>query len=45
MSTIDIGTSAPTFELPADDGTRVASADLAGSAYVLWFYGKADTPG
>lgn len=39
------GSPAPGFELPDQDGTPVSSADLAGSAYVLWFYPKADTPG
>ncbi len=33
------------FELAAHDGTTVASADLAGKPYLLFFYPKADTPG
>jgi peroxiredoxin Q/BCP len=33
------------FELAAHDGTTVASADLTGRSYLLFFYPKADTPG
>jgi peroxiredoxin Q/BCP len=33
------------FELAAHDGTTVASADLTGTTYLLFFYPKADTPG
>lgn len=33
------------FELPAHDGTTVRSADLAGRAFLLFYYPKADTPG
>jgi peroxiredoxin Q/BCP len=33
------------FELPADDGTTVRSSDLAGRAFLLFYYPKADTPG
>ena len=36
---------APAFTLPADDGTQVRLADLAGSPVVLYFYPKDDTPG
>jgi len=35
----------PAFELPADDGTTVSSADLQGTPYLLFFYPKADTGG
>ena len=35
----------PAFELPADDGTTVSSADLEGQPYLLFFYPKADTGG
>ncbi len=45
MSAIAEGSPAPEFSLPNQDGDAVASADLAGSPYVLWFYPKADTPG
>lgn len=40
-----IGTKAPAFSLPADDGTTVALKDLKGSTVVLYFYPKDDTPG
>lgn len=33
------------FDLPANDGGTVSSADLAGRPYLLFYYPKADTPG
>lgn len=45
MSRLEAGDPAPEFELTADDGGTVASADLAGSRYVLYFYPKDDTTG
>ena len=45
MSRLIAGDPAPGFELQADDGETVASAGLAGSRYVLYFYPKDDTPG
>ena len=45
MARIKQGSKAPAFELPDQDGKPVSSQDLAGKAYVLWFYPKADTPG
>jgi len=33
------------FSLPAHDGSVVRSSDLAGQAYLLYFYPKASTPG
>ena len=42
---IEPGKKAPAFNLPADDGTKVKLADLAGSPVVLYFYPKDDTPG
>jgi len=39
------GDAAPAFTLPASRGRTVASADLAGKPYLLYFYPKADTPG
>ena len=45
MSTIAEGSPAPSFSLENQDGTTIASTDLEGSAYLLWFYPKADTPG
>ena len=45
MSRLGAGDPAPTFELAADDGNTVSSAELAGSRYALYFYPKDDTPG
>ncbi len=39
------GSKAPPFELPDQNGGVVSSAELAGQAYVLYFYPKDDTPG
>jgi peroxiredoxin len=33
------------FALPAHDGSVVHSSELAGQAYLLYFYPKASTPG
>lgn len=33
------------FALPAHDGSVVRSSELAGHAYLLYFYPKASTPG
>lgn len=40
-----IGTPAPDFRLPRDDGGVVSLADFAGRKLVLYFYPKADTSG
>lgn len=42
---IDVGDKAPDFSMPASFGRTVASAELRGSRYLLYFYPKADTPG
>lgn len=39
------GDAAPTFDLPADDGSRVRLEDLRGRRVVLYFYPKDDTSG
>ena len=39
------GDRAPTFTLPADDGTEVSLSDYQGRHVVLFFYPKASTPG
>jgi thioredoxin-dependent peroxiredoxin len=39
------GDNAPDFEVPDQDGKKVALKDLRGKRVVLWFYPKADTPG
>lgn len=40
-----VGTKAPAFKLPSDDGTTVSLADFKGRKLVLYFYPRADTPG
>jgi thioredoxin-dependent peroxiredoxin len=40
-----VGSKAPTFQLPDQDGHTVALKDLAGRWVVLYFYPKDDTPG
>ena len=42
---MDIGSPAPSFCLPDQDGKPVALPDLAGRWVVLYFYPKDDTPG
>jgi peroxiredoxin Q/BCP len=44
-ATIEAGSTAPGFEMPASGGRTVSSAALSGKPYVLYFYPKADTPG
>ena len=44
-SPIQAGDPAPAFALTDHEGAPFASSDLAGQAYVLWFFPKADTPG
>src|SRR5688500_20105402 len=42
---IETGQQAPDFTLPDQDGEDVTLSDLRGTAVVLYFYPKADTPG
>jgi peroxiredoxin Q/BCP len=42
---IDVGTTAPDFELPNQDGEPVKLSDHRGQWIVLYFYPRADTPG
>jgi thioredoxin-dependent peroxiredoxin len=42
---IAIGSSAPEFEAPDQDGRPFRLSSLRGSPVVLYFYPKADTPG
>jgi peroxiredoxin Q/BCP len=42
---LEAGSKAPSFELPASGGKTVFSAKLKGKPYVLYFYPKADTSG
>ena len=40
-----VGSKAPAFNLPRDDGGSVSLADFTSRKLVLYFYPKADTPG
>jgi peroxiredoxin Q/BCP len=42
---IEVGTNAPDFTLPDQDGEDVSLSDFRGSPVVLYFYPRADTPG
>jgi peroxiredoxin Q/BCP len=45
MTRLTVGAKAPTFSLPADDGTEVTLRELNGERFVLYFYPADDTPG
>ena len=42
---LDIGTKAPDFTLPDQNGDDVSLSDFSGSKIVLWFFPKSSTPG
>ncbi len=42
---VQAGQKAPTFSLPADDGSTVSLAALEGKHAVVYFYPRDDTPG
>ncbi len=42
---LKVGDRFPDWRLPDHTGATVSSKDLAGKAYLLWFYPKAQTPG
>lgn len=42
---MDIGDTAPPFDLPTDTGANVSLVGLAGKKVVLYFYPRDDTPG
>lgn len=42
---LKIGQSAPNFTLPADTGVDIQLSELHGTAVVLFFYPRDDTPG
>jgi peroxiredoxin Q/BCP len=44
-SLLAVGSRVPEFRVKDHRGEPVASSDLAGKRYVLWFYPKAATPG
>jgi thioredoxin-dependent peroxiredoxin len=45
MSTLDIGTPAPRFDLLDQHGDRVRLEDFHGRKVLVYFYPEADTPG
>ena len=45
MALIGVGSQAPAFSLPNQDGASVDLAQFAGKNLLLWWYPKADTPG
>ena len=42
---LEVGSSAPDFNLLNQNGENVALSDIQGKRVVLWFYPKANTPG
>lgn len=42
---LKVGSKAPAFKLPCDDGRTVSLADFKGRKLVIYFYPKANTPG
>lgn len=42
---LDVGETAPEFELPNQNGDPVSLSDYRGKRVVLYFYPRADTPG
>lgn len=42
---LNVGDTAPDFEVAAHDGSTVKLSALQGKKVILWFYPKADTPG
>ena len=42
---LEVGTKAPNFTLPDQDGNDVSLSDYSGKKVVLWFFPKASTRG
>ena len=42
---LDIGSSAPDFSLPNQNGEIITLSNLKGKKIIIWFYPKANTPG
>ncbi len=40
-----VGSKAPDFTLPDQDGNIISLSELKGQKVVLWFFPKANTPG
>ena len=45
MPILNVGDTAPDFDLPAHTGERVKLSSLKGQRVLIWFYPMADTPG
>ena len=45
MTQLEVGQSAPAFDMPRDGGGTISSADIAGKIAVVYFYPKDATPG
>ena len=45
VSLLEVGTQAPAFTLPDQNGNLVSLSDFAGKKVVLYFYPKDNTPG
>lgn len=45
MEKLQVGQTAPDFELATQEGGRLSLADLRGSRVILYFYPKDNTPG
>lgn len=45
MAKVAVGKKVPAFSAPATGGTVVASKELVGKPFVLYFYPRDDTPG
>ena len=45
MAKVAAGKKVPAFSAPATSGRTVSAKDLAGKAFVLYFYPRDDTPG
>lgn len=45
MANLKVGTKAPAFSLPDQDGKKVSLKDFKGQRVILYFYPKDMTPG
>jgi peroxiredoxin Q/BCP len=42
---LEVGTKAPAFSLPDENGNAVSLDQFLGQKIILWFFPKAGTPG
>ena len=42
---LEVGTKAPDFTLPDQNGDIISISDFLGKKVVLWFFPRASTPG